>query len=209
MEKKVLTTNFGAPVADNQNSLTAGKDGPTLLQDHYLLEKNAHFNRERVPERVVHAKGAGAHGYFEVTHDVTRWTKAKFLNQVGKKTPMLARFSTVGGEKGSADSARDPRGFSMKFYTEEGNYDLVGNNTPVFFIRDAIKFPDLIHSVKMEPDRCFPQAASAHDTFWDFASLMPESMHMLMWAIVMCSCSGIAYIRRKNIPFIGSSVGAH
>ncbi|MEO7557535.1 MAG: catalase, partial [Gammaproteobacteria bacterium] len=173
MEKKILTTNFGAPVADNQNSLTAGKDGPTLLQDMHLLEKHAHFNRERVPERVVHAKGAGAHGYFEVTHDVTQYTKAKFLNQVGKQTPMLARFSTVGGEKGSADSARDPRGFSLKFYTEEGNYDLVGNNTPVFFIRDAIKFPDFIHTQKRNP----ATNCKDPDAFWDFLSLSPESTH--------------------------------
>lgn len=175
MEKKTLTTNFGIPVADNQNSLTAGKDGPTLLQDLHLLEKHAHFNRERVPERVVHAKGAGAHGYFEVTHDVTQWTKAKFLNQVGKKTPMLARFSTVGGEKGSADSARDPRGFSLKFYTEEGNYDLVGNNTPVFFIRDAIKFPDFIHTQKRNP----ATNCKDPDAFWDFLSLSPESTHQV------------------------------
>ncbi|MEO5702456.1 MAG: catalase, partial [Gammaproteobacteria bacterium] len=175
MEKKILTTNFGAPVADNQNSLTAGQDGPTLLQDMHLLEKHAHFNRERVPERVVHAKGAGAHGYFEVTHDVTQYTKAKFLNQVGKKTPMLARFSTVGGEKGSADSARDPRGFSLKFYTEEGNYDLVGNNTPVFFIRDAIKFPDFIHTQKRNP----ATNCKDPDAFWDFLSLSPESTHQV------------------------------
>jgi len=175
MEKKTLTTNFGVPVADNQNSLTAGKDGPTLLQDMHLLEKHAHFNRERVPERVVHAKGAGAHGYFEVTHDVTQYTKANFLNQVGKKTPMLARFSTVGGEKGSADSARDPRGFSLKFYTEEGNYDLVGNNTPVFFIRDAIKFPDFIHTQKRNPATNCKDA----NAFWDFLSLSPESTHQV------------------------------
>jgi catalase len=175
MAKKILTTNFGIPVADNQNSLTAGKDGPTLLQDVHLLEKHAHFNRERVPERVVHAKGAGAHGYFEVTHDVTRWTKAKFLNQIGKKTPAFARLSTVGGEKGSADSARDPRGFALKFYTEEGNYDLVGNNTPVFFIRDAIKFPDFIHTQKRNPQT----NCKDPDAFWDFLSLSPESTHQV------------------------------
>lgn len=172
---KILTTNFGAPIPDNQNSVTAGKDGPVLLQDMHLLEKHAHFNRERVPERVVHAKGAGAHGYFEVTHDVSRWTKAAFLSTVGKKTPALARFSTVGGEKGSADSARDPRGFALKFYTEEGNYDLVGNNTPVFFIRDAMKFPDFIHTQKRNP------ATNCKDAnmFWDFLSLSPESTHQV------------------------------
>ncbi|MHB2026639.1 MAG: catalase [Elusimicrobiota bacterium] len=175
MSRKILTSNFGVPVADNQNSLTAGKGGPTLLQDAHLLEKHAHFNRERVPERVVHAKGAGAHGYFEVTHDVSKWTKAKFLGKIGKKTPMFARFSTVGGEKGSADSARDPRGFALKFYTEEGNYDLVGNNTPVFFIRDAMKFPDFIHTQKRNPvTNCKDPNA-----FWDFLSMSPESTHQV------------------------------
>ncbi|MFC7394123.1 catalase [Scopulibacillus cellulosilyticus] len=173
--KKYLTTNTGSPVADNQNSITAGSRGPVLIQDVHLVEKLAHFNRERVPERVVHAKGGGAHGYFEVTNDVTKWTKAKFLSKVGKRTPMLARFSTVAGEKGSADTERDPRGFALKFYTEDGNYDLVGNNTPVFFIRDAIKFPDFIHTQKRNP------ATNCKDpnAVWDFFSLSPESLHQI------------------------------
>ncbi|MFC4619165.1 catalase [Camelliibacillus cellulosilyticus] len=173
--KKRLTTASGAPVGDNQNSMTAGSRGPTLLQDVHLIEKLAHFNRERIPERVVHAKGAGAHGYFEVTNDVTKWTKAKFLSEVGKRTPLFARFSTVAGEKGAADSERDPRGFAIRFYTEDGNYDLVGNNTPVFFIRDAIKFPDFIHTQKRNP------ATNCKDpnAVWDFFSLSPESLHQV------------------------------
>lgn len=174
-EKEYLTTSTGAPVSDNQHSLTAGNPGPTLLEDVHLIDKLAHFDRERIPERVVHAKGAGAHGYFEVTHDVTQWTKADFLSEVGKKTPLFIRFSTVGGEKGSADSARDPRGFAIKFYTNEGNYDLVGNNTPVFFIRDAIKFPDLIHTQKRNPQTNLKDA----NMFWDFFSLTPESLHQV------------------------------
>jgi catalase len=174
-DKDHLTTSFGIPVTDNTNSLTVGYPGPTLLEDFHLVEKLAHFNRERIPERIVHAKGAGAHGYFEVTHDVTQWTKAAFLNRVGKKTPLFVRFSTVGGEKGSADSARDPRGFAIKFYTEEGNYDLVGNNTPVFFIRDAIKFPDFIHTQKRNPQTNAKDA----NMFWDFLSLTPESLHQV------------------------------
>ncbi len=144
--KKTLTTNFGMPVSDDQNTMTAGDPGPVLMQDVHVLEKLAHFDRERIPERVVHAKGAGAYGYFEVTGAVTKWTRAKFLSEVGKRTELFARFSTVGGEKGSADAERDPRGFALKFYTEEGNYDMVGNNTPVFFIRDPLKFPDFIHT---------------------------------------------------------------
>lgn len=174
-DKDHLTTSFGIPVTDNTNSLTVGYPGPTLLEDFHLVEKLAHFNRERIPERIVHAKGAGAHGYFEVTHDVTQWTKAAFLNTVGKKTPLFVRFSTVGGEKGSADSARDPRGFAVKFYTEEGNYDLVGNNTPVFFIRDAIKFPDFIHTQKRNPQTNAKDAGM----FWDFLSQTPESLHQV------------------------------
>src|SRR4030043_33037 len=142
-KKKRLTTNFGSPVDDDQNSKTAGIPGPTIMEDVHLVEKLAHFNRERIPERVVHAKGAGAGGYFEVTHDITKYTRAKFLSEIGKRTEIFVRFSTVGGAKGSADSARDPRGFAVKFYTEEGNYDLVGNNTPGFFIRDPIKFPHM------------------------------------------------------------------
>ena len=173
--KRTLTTNFGAPIDDDQNTVTAGSPGPALLQDIHLLEKLAHFDRERIPERVVHAKGAGAHGYFEVTHDVTRYTKAKFLSEVGKHTEVFVRFSTVGGEKGSADAARDPRGFAVKFYTEEGNYDLVGNNTPVFFIRDPLKFPDFIHTQKRHPATNLKDP----DMFWDFLSLTPESIHQV------------------------------
>ncbi|HUV81647.1 MAG TPA: catalase [archaeon] len=170
-----LTTAFGIPVANDLNSLTAGERGPVLMQDVHLLEKLGHFDRERIPERVVHAKGAGAGGYFEVTADVTRYTKAKFLSKVGKRTEVFARFSTVGGEKGSADAERDPRGFALKFYTEEGNYDLVGNNTPVFFIRDPLKFPDFIHTQKRNPaNNC-----KDPNMFWDFLSLTPESIHQV------------------------------
>lgn len=174
-QKNHLTTSWGAPVGDNQNSMTAGSRGPTLIQDVHLLEKLAHFNRERVPERVVHAKGAGAHGYFEVTNDVSEFTKADFLSEVGKKTPMFIRFSTVAGELGSADTVRDPRGFAVKFYTEEGNYDIVGNNTPVFFIRDAIKFPDFIHTQKRDPQTHLKNP----NAVWDFWSLSPESLHQV------------------------------
>ncbi|MFP5106043.1 catalase KatA [Neobacillus sp. C211] len=174
---KHLTTGNGAPVGDNQNSMTAGSRGPTLIQDVHLLEKLAHFNRERVPERVVHAKGAGAHGYFEVTNDMSKYTKAKLFNSVGKRTPMFIRFSTVAGELGSADTVRDPRGFAVKFYTEEGNYDLVGNNTPVFFIRDAIKFPDFIHTQKRDPKTHLKNPTAV----WDFWSLSPESLHQVTY----------------------------
>jgi catalase len=179
----LLTTNQGVVVADNQNSLKANPRGPTLLEDFLLREKITHFDHERIPERIVHARGSGAHGYFELTQSLSQYTKADFLQRVGEKTSVFVRISTVAGGAGSGDLARDVRGFATKFYTKEGNFDLVGNNIPVFFIQDAIKFPDLIHSVKMEPDRGFPQAASAHDTFWDFVSLMPESMHMIMWAM--------------------------
>lgn len=172
---KTLTTNFGAPVQNDQNSLTAGNPGPILMQDIHLTEKLAHFDRERIPERVVHAKGAGAHGYFEVTQDVTRYTKASFLSSIGKRTEVFVRFSTVGGEKGSADAERDPRGFAVKFYTEDGNYDLVGNNTPVFFIRDPLKFPDFIHTQKRNPVNNLKDP----DMFWDFLSLTPESIHQV------------------------------
>jgi catalase len=178
-----LTTNQGLPVSDNQNSLRAGQRGPTLLEDFVLREKITHFDHERTPERIVHARGAGAHGYFQPYRSMKGVTKAAFLSDPKIKTPVFVRFSTVAGERGSADLARDVRGFAVKFYTSEGNFDLVGNNIPVFFIQDATKFPDLIHSVKIEPDRGFPQAASAHDTFWDFISLMPESMHMIMWVM--------------------------
>ena len=179
----LLTTAQGIPVADNQNSLRATRRGPTLLEDFILREKITHFDHERIPERIVHARGSAAHGYFELTDSLADVTTAKILTEVGEKTPVFTRFSTVAGGAGSVDTPRDVRGFSVKFYTKEGNWDLVGNNIPVFFIQDALKFPDLIHAVKMEPDRGYPQAASAHDTFWDFVSLMPESMHMIMWAM--------------------------
>jgi catalase len=174
-EKVILTTSNGAFVDDNLNSLTAGPDGPILLQDFHLIDKLAHFDRERIPERVVHAKGAGAHGYFEVTDDITKYCKAKLFEKVGKQCPIFIRFSTVGGEKGSADTERDPRGFAVKFYTEEGNWDMVGNNTPVFFIRDPSKFPDFIHTQKRNPQNNLKDA----DMFWDFLSLTPESCHQV------------------------------
>ncbi len=176
-----LTSNQGVPVADNQNSLKAGLRGPTLLEDFLLREKITHFDHERIPERIVHARGSAAHGFFECTTPMTEVTRASFLSEKGKRTPVFVRFSTVAGERGSFDLARDVRGFAVKFYTDDGNFDLVGNNMPVFFIQDAIKFPDLVHAVKPEPHHAMPQAASAHDTFWDFVSLMPESTHMLLW----------------------------
>jgi len=178
-----LTTNQGIPVPDNQNSLRGGINGPTLLEDFILREKITHFDHERIPERIVHARGSAAHGYFELTKSLKRHTTAAVLTQVGERTPVFVRFSTVAGGAGSIDTPRDVRGFAVKFYTQEGNWDLVGNNIPVFFIQDAMKFPDLVHSVKMEPDRGFPQAGSAHDTFWDFISLTPEALHMIMWAM--------------------------
>jgi catalase len=178
---QALTTNQGVAIADNQNSLKAGLRGPTLLEDFILREKITHFDHERIPERIVHARGSGAHGYFESYASFTKYTRAAPFAEKGKITPVFVRFSTVAGERGSADTARDVRGFAVKFYTDEGNWDLVGNNIPVFFIQDAIKFPDLIHAAKPEPNNQIPQAATAHDTFWDFASLMPESTHMLMW----------------------------
>jgi len=180
---QVLTSNQGLPINDNQNSLKAGLRGPTLLEDHLLREKITHFDHERIPERAVHARGSGAHGYFQVYKSMSAATKAGFLHDPGRRTPVFVRFSTVAGSRGSADAVRDARGFAVKFYTEEGIYDLVGNNIPVFFIQDAIKFPDLVHAVKPEPHHEMPQAASAHDTFWDFISLMPESMHMIMWVM--------------------------
>ena len=179
----VLTTQQGIAVADNQNSLRSSPRGPALLEDFILREKITHFDHERIPERIVHARGSGAHGFFELTHSLKKYTTAQVLTEVGVQTPVFTRFSTVAGGAGSVDTPRDVRGFAVKFYTPEGNWDLVGNNIPVFFIQDAMKFPDLVHAVKMEPDRAFPQAASAHDTFWDFVSLMPESMHMVMWAM--------------------------
>ena len=195
--KKRLTGTSGSPVPDNQNSITAGERGPTLIQDHYLIDKLAHFNRERIPERVVHAKAAGAHGTFTVTQDITKYTKAKIFSEIGKKTEMLGRFSTVAGEKGSADTVRDVRGFALKFYTEDGNWDLVGNNTPVFFIRDGIKFPDFIHTQKRDP-----KTNCKNDTMqWDFWSQVPESLHQVT---ILFSDRGIP----AGIPFM-NGYGSH
>jgi len=176
-----LTTNQGLALSENQNSLRASPRGPTLLEDFILREKITHFDHERIPERIVHARATGVHGFFELTASLKQYTTARILTEVGEKTPVFTRMSTVAGGAGSVDTPRDVRGFAVKFYTKEGNWDLVGNNIPVFFIQDAIKFPDLVHAVKMEPDRGFPQSATAHDTFWDFISLTPESMHMVMW----------------------------
>ena len=182
-EGEFLTTNHGVRINDNQNSLKAGERGGTLIEDFILREKIHHFDHERIPERIVHARGSAAHGVFELFDPIPQYSKAKLFTEMGVKTPVFVRFSTVAGSRGSTDLARDVRGFAVKFYTGEGNYDLVGNNMPVFFIQDAIKFPDLIHAVKPEPHNEMPQAASAHDTFWDFISLMPESMHMIMWVM--------------------------
>ncbi len=178
-----LTTNQGVAIGDNQNSLKAGLRGPTLLEDFILREKITHFDHERIPERIVHARGSAAHGYFECYKPLTEYTRAAPFRAAGKRTPVFVRFSTVAGERGSTDTARDIRGFAVKFYTDEGNWDLVGNNIPIFFIQDAMKFPDLVHAVKPEPHNAIPQAASAHDTFWDFVSLMPEATHVLMWVM--------------------------
>ncbi len=178
-----LTTDEGVPLSNTDDSLKAGGRGPTLLEDFHFQQKLAAFDRERIPERVVHARGAGAHGYFQPYESMAELTKAKFLGDPSTKTPVFVRFSTVGGSRGSADAVRDVRGFSVKFYTEDGNYDIVGNNIPVFFIQDAIKFPDLVHSIKPEPDNEIPQASTAHPSFWDFISLIPESMHMIMWLL--------------------------
>lgn len=177
----VLTTQQGTPISDDQNSLKVGRRGPTALEDFHFREKIFHFDHERIPERVVHARGFGAHGFFELYDSLSEYSSADLFQRKGEKTPTFVRFSTVAGNKGSFDLARDVRGFAVKLYTKEGNWDLVGNNIPVFFIQDAIKFPDLVHAAKPEPDRGFPQAQTAHDNFWDFVSLMPESMHMIMW----------------------------
>ncbi|MBE1710677.1 MULTISPECIES: catalase [Mesorhizobium] len=179
----VLTSAQGGPVSDDQNSLRIGARGPTVLEDFHFREKIFHFDHERIPERVVHARGYGAHGYFETYESLAKYTRADIFQRAGEKTPAFVRFSTVAGNKGSADLARDVRGFAVKLYTQEGNWDIVGNNMPVFFIQDAIKFPDLIHAAKAEPNSDFPQAQTAHDNFWDFISLTPESMHMIMWAM--------------------------
>lgn len=178
---EVMTTNHGVKINDDQNSLKSGDRGATLLEDFILREKITHFDHERIPERIVHARGSGAHGVFKLYKSQSKFTKAHFLNDTTTETPVFVRFSTVAGSRGSTDLARDVRGFAVKFYTQEGNFDLVGNNIPIFFIQDAMKFPDLVHAVKPEPDNEIPQAASAHDTFWDFISLMPESAHMIMW----------------------------
>ena len=180
-DTETMTTAHGVPVSDDQNTLKIGTRGPTLIEDFHFREKIFHFDHERIPERVVHARGYGAHGFFETYESLADYTRADIFQRPGERTPAFVRFSTVAGSKGSFDVARDVRGFAVKLYTKEGNWDLVGNNIPVFFIQDAIKFPDLIHSVKPEPDRAFPQAQSAHDNFWDFISLTPESMHMIMW----------------------------
>jgi catalase len=180
---KTLTTNQGVPIADNQSSLKAGYRGPALLQDFILREKITHFDHERIPERIVHARGSAAHGYFECYESLEKYTAAALFAEAGKRTPVFVRFSTVIGERGSADTVRDVRGFAVKFYTDQGNFDLVGNNIPVFFIQDAMKFPDLVHAAKPEPHFAVPQASTAHDTFWDFISLMPESTHMMLWAM--------------------------
>jgi catalase len=180
-EHPALTTNQGLAISDNQNSLKSNPRGPALLEDFILREKITHFDHERIPERIVHARATGVHGFFELTASLKRYTTARILTEVGQKTPLFTRISTVAGGAGSVDTPRDVRGFAVKFYTKDGNWDLVGNNIPVFFIQDAIKFPDLIHAIKMEPDRGFPQSATAHDTFWDFISLTPESMHTVMW----------------------------
>ena len=179
----VLTTAQGGPVSDDQNSLKIGPRGPTLMEDFHFREKIFHFDHERIPERVVHARGYGAHGFFENYKPLSKYTRADLFQRAGERTPAFVRFSTVAGSKGSFDLARDVRGFAVKLYTQEGNWDIVGNNIPVFFIQDAIKFPDIIHAVKEEPDSAFPQAQSAHDNFWDFISLTPESMHMIMWVM--------------------------
>ncbi|MBV8543120.1 MAG: catalase, partial [Acidobacteria bacterium] len=183
-DQEFLTSNHGTRIEDDQNSLRAGERGPSLLEDFHLREKITHFDHERIPERIVHARGSAAHGVFQVyDSSMSLYTKAGFLTQPSRRTPVFVRFSTVAGSRGSTDLARDVRGFAVKFYTDEGIFDLVGNNIPVFFIQDAVKFPDLIHAVKPEPHNEMPQAASAHDTFWDFISLMPESMHMVMWVM--------------------------
>ncbi len=199
-----LTTNVGVPIADDQNSLRAGERGPTLLEDFALIEKIQHFDHERIPERVVHARGSGAHGYFQVYESMANVTRAAFLNDPAVKTPVFVRFSTVGGSRGSADTARDVRGFAVKFYTSEGNYDLVGNNMPVFFIQDAIKFPDFVHAVKPEPHHEMPQASSAHDTFYDFCGLTPESAHMVHVADVRSRDPAFVpddgRLRRSHLP---------
>ncbi len=181
--EQALRTNQGVKIADNQNTLRVGARGPSLLEDFIMREKITHFDHERIPERIVHARGTGAHGYFQSYEAHSALTKAGFLQDPSKKTPVFVRFSTVQGPRGSGDTVRDVRGFAVKFFTDEGNFDLVGNNMPVFFIQDAIKFPDFVHAVKPEPHNEIPTGGSAHDTFWDFVSLVPESAHMVIWAM--------------------------
>ncbi|MCH5598866.1 catalase [Niabella ginsengisoli] len=181
--EQTMTTDHGVKINDDHNSLRTGDRGATLMEDFVFREKMTHFDHERIPERIVHARGSGAHGTFKLNTSLGQYTKAGFLNDTEHETPVFVRFSTVAGSRGSTDLARDVRGFAVKFYTNEGNFDLVGNNIPVFFIQDAMKFPDLIHAAKPEQDNEMPQAATAHDTFWDFISLMPESTHMIMWAM--------------------------
>lgn len=178
---KKMTTNQGLKVSEDELSLTAGERGPTLMEDFHFREKMTHFDNERIPERVVHARGFAAHGYFEAYESMKQYTKAKFLSEPGKKTPTFTRFSTVVGQRGSTDIPRDVRGFATKFYTEEGNYDLVANNMPVFFIQDAMKFPDIVHAIKPEPHNEIPQATAAHDTFWDWTANNQETAHQVMW----------------------------
>lgn len=182
-EGQALRTNQGVKISDNQNSLRAGPRGPSLLEDFIMREKITHFDHERIPERIVHARGSAAHGVFQVYESMKEYTKAAFLQDPAVQTPVYVRFSTVQGPRGSADTVRDVRGFAVKFYTQEGNYDLVGNNMPVFFIQDAIKFPDFVHAVKPEAPNEMPTGGSAHDTFWDFVSLVPESAHMVLWTM--------------------------
>ena len=214
----VMTTNLGVAISDNQNSLRAGVRGPTLMEDFVLREKIHHFDHERIPERIVHARGTGMHGYFELTKSLKKYTRAAVLTEVGAKTEVFMRISTVAGGAGSIDTPRDVRGFAVKLYTTEGNWDIVGNDIPVFFIQDAIKFPDLIHAVKMEADRGYPQAASAHDTFWDFISLMPESLHTVLWvmsdrgiprSIRMVEGFGVHTFRLVNDEGVGTFVKFH
>jgi catalase len=204
-EGEHLTTEQGVKVDHTDDSLKAGERGPTLIEDFHLREKLTHFDHERIPERIVHPRGSGAYGYFECYEDLSDLTRAGLFSEAGKRTPVFVRFSTVVGFRGSADTVRDVRGFATKFYTEEGNWDLVGNNMPIFFIQDAIKFPDLVHSIKPEQHHQMPQASAAHDTFWDFASLTPESTHTLMW---VTSPRGRAAqlpddggVRRPHVPF--------
>jgi catalase len=214
----VLTTDQGIPVDDTDNSLRVGERGPTLMEDFHFREKITHFDHERIPERVVHARGAGAYGHFQVYQSLADYTSAEFLRDASASTPVFVRFSTVGGSRGSADTVRDVRGFATRFYTSQGNFDLVGNNMPVFFIQDGIKFPDFVHAVKPEPHNEIPQASSAHDTLWDFVQLQPETMHMMMWLMSdralprsfrMMQGFGVHTFRLVNDAGVGTFVKFH